>query len=102
MAEALNGSNRSRSKADEKEFAGPVRESGRAVHHPNERVHAEFYLCVPTSVPQGKLVSSTIMESGARQAIPCRALQENVARYEAQFGTLPEGGPTEPNVGFVQ
>ena len=33
-----------------------------------------------------------------------RALQENVARYEAQFGTLPEGpGPdAEPKVGFVQ
>jgi hypothetical protein len=31
-----------------------------------------------------------------------RALQENVARYEAQFGKLPEGPGQEPNVGFVQ
>jgi hypothetical protein len=33
-----------------------------------------------------------------------RALQENLSRYEAQFGKLPEGsGPApEPNVGFIQ
>jgi len=31
-------------------------------------------------------------------------LGENIVRYEAQFGTIPEGsGPVpEPNVGFVQ
>jgi hypothetical protein len=52
-------------------------------------------------VPQGKLVSSMIM-SPAHAKRFLRALQENVARYEAQFGPLPEGGPSEPNVGFVQ
>jgi hypothetical protein len=33
-----------------------------------------------------------------------RALSENITRYEAQFGPIPEGpGPTpEPTVGFVQ
>jgi hypothetical protein len=33
-----------------------------------------------------------------------RALQENVSRYEAQFGMLPEspGPDSDPKVGFVQ
>jgi hypothetical protein len=33
-----------------------------------------------------------------------RALQENVAKYEAQFGKLPEGSGSapEPSIGFIQ
>jgi len=54
-------------------------------------------------VPQGKLVASLIVSPVHAKRL-LRALQENVARYETQFGTLPEGpgpGPV-PNVGFVQ
>ena len=55
------------------------------------------------SVPQGKLVSSLILSPRHAKRL-AQALQENVLRYEAQFGKLPEGpGPgPEPNVGFVQ
>jgi hypothetical protein len=54
-------------------------------------------------VAQGKLVGSMILSPGHAKRLS-RALQENIARYEAQFGTIPEGsGPTpEPTVGFIQ
>jgi hypothetical protein len=54
-------------------------------------------------VPQGKLVASLIVNPAHAKRL-MRALEENVGRYEAQFGKLPEGpGPgPEPKIGFVQ
>ena len=88
-------------KADEKELIGQYSNLV-VVHHNAEEFTLNFVYMFPT-VPQGKLVASLIVNPGHAKRL-MRALQENVARYEAQFGKLPEGpGPgPEPNVGFVQ
>src|SRR3984957_21162694 len=88
-------------KADEKELLGHYANLV-VVHHNAEEFTLNFIYLFPT-VPQGKLVASLIVNPAHAKRL-ARALAENVARYEAQFGKLPEGsGPgTEPNVGFVQ
>jgi hypothetical protein len=88
-------------KADEKELLGQYSNLV-VVHHNAEEFTLNFVYVFPT-LPQGKLVSSLILNPTHAKRLSL-ALQENVARYEAQFGKLPEGsGPaTEPNVGFIQ
>ena len=88
-------------KADEKELLGQYSNLV-VVHHNAEEFTLNFVYLFPT-VPQGKLVASLIISPLHAKRL-LHALQENVARFEAQFGPLPEGpGPApEPNVGFVQ
>lgn len=88
-------------KADEKELVGQYANLA-MIHHNGEEFTLNFIYIFP-SVPQGKLVSSVIL-SPAHSKRLLRALTENITRYEAQFGPIPEGpGPTpEPSVGFVQ
>jgi hypothetical protein len=47
-------------------------------------------------------MASLIVSPGHAKRL-LRALAENIGRYEAQFGTIPEGpaGAVEPKVGFV-
>lgn len=88
-------------KADEKELLGQYANLV-VVHHNAEEFTLNFVYLFPT-VPQGKLVASMILNPMHAKRL-LLALQENIARYEAQFGKLPEGpaaGPA-PNVGFVQ
>ena len=88
-------------KADEKELLGQYTNLA-VVHHNAEEFTLNFIYLFP-SVPQGKLVASLILSPRHAKRL-AQALQENVTRYEAQFGPLPEGpGPgPEPNVGFIQ
>jgi len=88
-------------KADEKEMIGQYSNLV-VVHHNSEEFTLNFVYVFP-SVPQGKLVTSIILSPGHAKRL-ARALQENIARFEAQFGALPEGpGPgSDPNVGFIQ
>jgi len=88
-------------KADEKELLGQYSNLV-VVHHNAEEFTLNFVYMFPT-VPQGKLVSSLILSPMHAKRL-MRALEENVAKYEAQFGPLREGpGPTpDTNVGFVQ
>jgi Protein of unknown function (DUF3467) len=88
-------------KADEKELLGQYSNLV-VVHHNADEFTLNFVYIFPT-LPQGKLVASLIVAPAHAKRL-MRALQENVARYEAQFGTLPEGPPPgpEPNVGFIQ
>jgi hypothetical protein len=88
-------------KADEKELLGQYSNLV-VVHHNAEVFTLNFVYLFPT-VPQGKLVASLILSPTHAKRL-MRALEENVARYEAQFGPLREGpGPgPEPNVGFIQ
>jgi len=88
-------------KADEKELVGQYSNLV-MIHHNAEEFTLNFIYIFP-SVPQGKLVSSVIVSPGHAKRL-MRALSENITRYEAQFGPIPEGpGPTpEPTVGFVQ
>jgi Protein of unknown function (DUF3467) len=88
-------------KADEKELLGQY--SNLVMIHHNAEEFTLNYIYLFPSVPQGKLVASLIVSPGHAKRL-MRALQENVQRYEAQFGPIPEGpapAPT-PNVGFVQ
>ena len=88
-------------KADEKELLGQYSNLV-MIHHNAEEFTLNFIYVFP-SVPQGKLVASLILSPGHAKRL-MRALQENLTRYESQFGAIPEGPasvPT-PNVGFVQ
>jgi Protein of unknown function (DUF3467) len=88
-------------KADEKELLGQYSNLV-VIHHNAEEFTMNFIYIFP-SVAQGKLVGSMILSPGHAKRL-ARALQENLSRYEAQFGPIPEGsGPApEPSVGFVQ
>ncbi|HME11304.1 MAG TPA: DUF3467 domain-containing protein [Candidatus Acidoferrum sp.] len=88
-------------KADEKELVGQYSNLV-MIHHNLEEFTLNFIYIFPNGA-QGKLMSSTIVSPGHAKRI-WRALGENLARYEAQFGAIkeaPEGGAA-PNVGFVQ
>jgi Protein of unknown function (DUF3467) len=87
-------------KADEKELLGQYSNLV-VVHHNAEEFTLNFVYIFPT-VPQGKLVASLIVSPAHARRLML-ALQENIARYETEFGPLPEGpGPgPEPTVGFV-
>src|SRR5271155_4259250 len=87
-------------KADEKELLGQYANLV-VIHHNAEEFTLNFVYMYPT-MPQGKLVASLIVNPAHAKRL-VRALQENVSRYEAQFGPLPEGsGPApDPNVGFI-
>jgi hypothetical protein len=88
-------------KADEKELLGQYSNLV-VVHHNAEEFTLNFIYMFPT-VAQGKLVGSMILNPRHAKRL-MRALQENVSRYEAQFGTLPDvpGPDSDPKVGFVQ
>ena len=75
-------------KADEKELLGQYANLA-IIHHNGEEFTLNFIYLFP-SVPQGKLVSSIILSPGHAKRM-LAALKENVARFESQFGTLPEG-----------
>src|SRR5580658_2606788 len=88
-------------KADEKELVGQFSNLV-MFHHTAEEFTVHFIYVFP-NVPQGKLVSSVIVSPGHAKRI-MRALEENIRRYEKQFGPIrdvPEPTPV-PNVGFVQ
>jgi Protein of unknown function (DUF3467) len=88
-------------KADEKELLGQYSNLV-VVHHNAEEFTLNFIYMFPT-VPQGKLVASLILSPRHAKRL-MQALQENIGRFEAQFGSLPEGPAPggAPNVGFVQ
>ena len=88
-------------KADEKELVGQYSNLV-MIHHNAEEFTLNFIYIFP-SVPQGKMVSSVIISPANAKRL-LRALNENITRYEAQFGAISEssGSVPEPNVGFVQ
>ena len=89
-------------KADEKELMG-LYSNLLMIHHNVEEFTLNFIYIFPNGT-QGKLLGSMIVSPGHAKRI-WRALGENIARYEAQFGTIkesPEGSTPAPNVGFVQ
>ena len=89
-------------KADEKELQGQYSNLV-MIHHNLEEFTMNFIYIFPNGA-QGKLLNSMIVSPGHATRI-WRALGENLARYEAQFGAIkesPEGSTPAPNVGFVQ
>ena len=88
-------------KADEKELQGLYSNLVMIQHHAEEFT-LNFVYIFPNGT-QGKLLSSVIVSPGHAKRI-WRALGENIARYESQFGTIKESPANEPTptVGFVQ
>jgi hypothetical protein len=87
-------------KAEEKELQGEYSNLV-MVHHNLEEFTLNFIYIFPNGA-QGKLLKSMIVSPGHAKRI-WRALGENIARYEAQFGPIKEGADTPPpTVGFVQ
>lgn len=88
-------------KAEEKELVGQY--SNLAMIHHNPEEFTLHFIYVFSDGTHGKLLSSIIMSPGHAKRL-WRALGENIARFEAQFGPIREAGaPTPPgNVGFVQ
>jgi hypothetical protein len=88
-------------KADEKELLGQF--SNLVMFHHNAEEFTLHFIYVFPNVPQGKLLSSVIVSPAHAKRI-LRALNENISRYEAQFGPIKEAPETTPipNVGFVQ
>src|SRR5262244_802100 len=89
-------------KADEKELQGAYSNLV-MIHHNLEEFTLNFIYIFPNGT-QGKLLQSMIVSPGHAKRI-WRALGENLARYEAQFGAIKEiaeGSTPPPNVGFVQ
>jgi|SRR5271155_141647 len=89
-------------KADEKELQGQYSNLVMIQHHVEEFT-LNFVYVFPNG-NQGKLLSSVIVSPGHAKRI-MRALEENIARYEAQNGPIKEA-PAGPipgaNIGFVQ
>jgi Protein of unknown function (DUF3467) len=88
-------------KADEKELLGQYSNLVMIHHNPEEFTMHFIYLF--TNGTHGKLASSVILSPGHAKRL-WRALGENVARFEAQYGPIREALTPEPpsNVGFVQ
>jgi hypothetical protein len=87
-------------KADEKELQGAYSNLV-MIHHNAEEFTLNFIYVFPNA-PQGKLMASVIVSPGHAKRL-LRALAENIGKFEAQFGPIPEGpaGAVEPKVGFV-
>jgi hypothetical protein len=90
-------------KADEKELQGQYSNLV-MVHHNAEEFTLNFVYIFPNGA-QGKLLSSVIVSPGHAKRI-LKTLEENIGRYEAQFGAIKEpvagSVPPAPNLGFVQ
>jgi len=89
-------------KADEKELQGQYSNLV-MIHHNLEEFTMNFIYIFPNGA-QGKLTGSMIVSPGHAKRI-WRALGENIARYESQFGPIkesPAGSEPTPTVGFVQ
>jgi hypothetical protein len=88
-------------KADEKELQGQYSNLV-MIHHNLEEFTLNFIYIFPNGA-QGKLTGSMIVSPGHAKRI-WRALGENIARYESQFGAIKESPANEPTptVGFVQ
>ena len=74
-------------KADEKELQGEY-SNLLMIHHNLEEFTLNFIYIFPNGA-QGKLLKSMIVSPGHAKRI-WRALGENIARYESQFGSIKE------------
>ena len=88
-------------KADEKDLVAPY--SNLVMIHYNPEEFTLHFVRIFTDGTHGKVVSSAIVSPGHAKRL-WLAMGENIARYEAQFGTIRETPPpaAPTGVGFVQ
>jgi hypothetical protein len=87
-------------KADEKELVGQF--SNLVMIHNNPEEFTLHFIYVFTNGTHGKLMSSAIISPAHAKRL-WKALGENIARFEAQFGPIRDApAPAPPSVGFVQ
>jgi len=87
-------------KADEKELVGNFSNLVMIHHNPEEFTLHFIYLF--TNGTHGKLMSSVILSPAHAKRL-WKALGENIARFEGQFGPIRDAStPAPPSVGFVQ
>jgi len=87
-------------KADEKELVGNF--SNLVMIHHNSEEFTLHFIYLFTNGTHGKLMSRVIVSPAHAKRL-WKAMGENIARFEAQFGTIREApAPAPPNVGFVQ
>ena len=87
-------------KAEEKELYG-VYSTLAQINHTAEEFTFNFLYVVPNS-PVGKLMSSVIL-SPAHAKRFLKALDDNIQKYEKQFGPIRGTvGTPDPEIGFVQ
>ncbi len=100
MAETQTQTPQVQIKADEKEMVGNF--SNLVMIHHNPEEFTLHFIYVFTNGTHGKLMSSVIVSPGHAKRLH-KALGENIARFEAQFGPIREApAPAPPSVGFVQ
>ncbi len=80
--------------ADDETKQGAYANMAMIAHSPEEFV-LDFIFVLPNP-PYGKLRSRLIMSASHTKRF-LRALQENVARYEQQFGTIPDSSTPFPS-----
>jgi hypothetical protein len=82
-------------KADEKTAKG-VYANNMIVAHTKEEFVMDFMNIFP---PQGNLVARIFTSPGHAKRI-LSALEENLQRYEKQFGKIEQAQPPQPKIGF--
>ncbi|MBI4483926.1 MAG: DUF3467 domain-containing protein [Acidobacteria bacterium] len=85
-------------KADERELLGMYSNLAMITHN-SEEFTVNFIYIFPNAA-QGKLVASIIVSPGHAKRLVA-ALQENISKYEGQFGPIQVPPLPTPDVGFV-
>jgi hypothetical protein len=78
------------------QLKGGVYANNLVIAHTKEEFILDFIVLAP---PAGTVTSRIITSPGHMKRI-IKALQENVAKYEARFGDLPEAEVPQGNMGF--
>ena len=100
MAEQQAPSPQVQIKADEKELLGQF--CNLVMIHNNPEEFTLHFIYVFTNGTHGKLTSSVIVSPAHAKRL-WKALGDNIARFEAQFGPIRDApAPAPPSVGFVQ
>ena len=84
--------------ADDETKVGAYANLAMIAHSPEEFV-MDFIFIVPNP-PFGKLRSRVVMSAGHAKRF-MRALQENIVRYEQQFGAIPDTPMPGPGSGVI-
>jgi len=86
-------------KVDEKELFGASYSTLAQIFHTGEEFTFDFFY-VTSNPPAGTLVKRILVSPGHAKRL-LAALQDNIKKYEAQFGEIKSTPVPEPKIGFV-